>query len=288
MNRVRRTGVAAVAVFVMTGGAACGAGAAWTLEAYHAAVAATGRKMPLTDAQFAAIRARLPEAEQAITAYLADRGRKPDPRILQAFRELPREYFQYHWKQQRSFADTAFELPSVPYPIGFGSALSDFVGQVHMTQVVRPRPGDVALEIGTGSGYQAALLARLVKEMYSIEILETLGAGVGRIFPPLGLTNLHTRVGDGYWGWPEVAGGFDIIILTCAATSVPPPLLDQLKPGGRLLVPIGQPYKRGQMLYLYTKQADGRVKSRAITGCYFIPMKGELMKRAGAASSTAP
>ena len=124
----------------------------------------------------------------------------------------------------------------------------------------------MTLEIGTGSGFQSALLSRIVKRAYSIEIIEPLGKAVGKIFAPLGYDNVHTRVGDGYYGWPEVQGGFDIIIVTCAAQYAPPDLFKQMKPGGRLVIPIGQPFKRGQVLYVYTKDAEGKIHSQARHG----------------------
>jgi protein-L-isoaspartate(D-aspartate) O-methyltransferase len=143
----------------------------------------------------------------------------------------------------------------------------------------------VVLEIGTGSGFQAAWLSRIVAKQYSIEIIEPLGRSVQQIFAPLGLTNVETRVGDGFYGWPEVTGGFDTIIVTCAAQYVPPALIQQLKPGGRLVIPIGQPFRRGQFLYIYTKDEEGRVRSRKDMGVYFIPMTGAMMKTPAPAGS---
>jgi len=136
----------------------------------------------------------------------------------------------------------------------------------------------VVLEIGTGSGFQASLLSRIVKKTYSIEIIEALGNSVAKIFRPLNYTNIETRVGDGYYGWPEVKQGFDIIIVTCSAQYVPPALFKQLKPGGRLVIPIGQPFKKGQILYVYTKDDQGRIHSKKDVGVYFIPMTGAMEK----------
>jgi protein-L-isoaspartate(D-aspartate) O-methyltransferase len=147
-----------------------------------------------------------------------------------------------------------------------------------MTQVCQPKLGDVTLEIGTGSGFQSALLSRIVGRAYSIEIIEPLGRAVGKIFAPLGYDNVATRVGDGYYGWPEVAGGFDIIIVTCAAEYAPPDLFRQLKPKGRMVIPIGQPFKRGQVLYVYTKDEAGKVHSRRDIGVFFIPMTGAIQR----------
>ena len=136
----------------------------------------------------------------------------------------------------------------------------------------------MTLEIGTGSGFQSALLSRIVKQAYSIEIIEPLGKAVSQIFAPLGYGNVHTRVGDGYYGWPEVQGGFDIIIVTCAAQYAPPDLFKQMKPGGRLVIPIGQPFKRGQVLYVYTKDGEGKIHSKRDMGVFFIPMTGAIAK----------
>ena len=157
-----------------------------------------------------------------------------------------------------------------------------------MTQVCKPQPGDVTLEVGTGSGFQSSLLSRIVKKAYSIEIIEPLGSAVGKIFAPLGYDNVETRVGDGYFGWPEVKDGFDMIIVTCAAQYAPPDLFKQLKPGGRMLIPIGQPFKRGQILYVYTKDAEGKVHSRKDVGVFFIPMTGAMMNRPKPGPAAAP
>jgi hypothetical protein len=121
------------------------------------------------------------------------------------------------------FAAVAYEEESRPWRIGLGSALSDYRGQAYMTQICQPKAGERALEIGTGSGFQVSILSRIVERAYSIEIIEPLGKAVAEIFKPLGYGNIETRIGDGYFGWPEVEGGFDIIIVTCVAQHVPPP-----------------------------------------------------------------
>jgi protein-L-isoaspartate(D-aspartate) O-methyltransferase len=214
-----------------------------------------------------------------IETYLAQRFQQADPAVLRAFEALPREYFHWNYEARANQATNAYESDPKPWGLGFGSALSDYLGQAYMTQACQAKPEHVALEIGTGSGFQAALLSRIVAKQYSIEIINPLGTAVQRIFSPLGLSNVETRVGDGFFGWPEVEGGFDIIIVTCAAQYVPPALVQQLKPGGRLVIPIGQPFRRGQFLYIYTKDEDGRVRSRKDVGVYFIPMTGTMMNR---------
>ena len=251
---------------------------AWTRKAYEEAMAKSGRAVSLTDAQFEAIQARKPAAIKRIEQYLKDHLGHADPAVLSAFEAVPREYFHYMYEGHHSTGGDAYEDNPKPWALGYGSALSDYLGQAYMTQVCKPGPNDVTLEIGTGSGFQSSLLSRIVKQAYSIEIIEPLGRAVGKIFAPLGYDNIQSRVGDGYYGWPEVAGGFDIIIVTCAAQYAPPDLFKQLKPGGRMLIPIGQPFKRGQFLYVYTKDAEGKVHSRKDVGVFFIPMTGAMMK----------
>lgn len=255
------------------------AASAWTLQAYEKAMAESGRAVTLSQARFDAIQARKPAAMHRIERYLKERLGHADPAVMAAFEAVPREYFHYMYDSHRATPSEAYESNPKPWAIGFGSALSDYLGQAYMTQVLAPKPTDITLEIGTGSGFQSALLSRIVSQAYSIEIIKPLGEAVSKIFAPLGYDNVHTRVGDGYFGWPEVEGGFDKIIITCAAQYAPPDLFKQLKPGGMALIPIGQPFKRGQFLYVYTKDAEGKIHSRKDVGVYFIPMTGVMMKR---------
>ena len=260
---------------------------AWSRESYIAAMQASGRPHEIAAPAFEAIQKRKVAAIERIDKYLAQRFGKADPAVLKAFAELPREYFHYHYADKRPTAGEAYETEAKPFAIGYGSALSDYLGQAYMTQAALPKANDVVLEIGTGSGFQSSLLSRIVKSVYSIEIIEPLGKAVANIYRPIGIGNVSSRVGDGFFGWPEVDGGFDIIIVTCAAQYVPPALFKQLKPGGRLLIPIGQPFKRGQFLFIYTKDAEGKVTSRKDVGVFFIPMTGTMMKEPQGAASGA-
>ncbi|MDP2848318.1 MAG: protein-L-isoaspartate O-methyltransferase [Humidesulfovibrio sp.] len=254
-------------------------GAAWDFKTFQDAMRQSGRSVELQEKGFAELQSRKATAMATIEKYLKQRFGKADPNVLRAFRELPREYYHYDYQRKRPFASNCYEPAPKPWAIGYGSALSDYLGQAYMTQLAKPRPGDTVLEVGTGSGFQSSLLARIVKDVYSVEIIKPLGADVAKIYKPLGLDNVHTRVGDGYFGWPEVTGGFDIIMVTCAARYVSPELLKQLKPQGRLIVPIGQPFKKGQVLYVFTKDKNGKVHSRKDMGVFFIPMTGKIMEQ---------
>ena len=252
----------------------------WTFDVFREAMTASGRDPTISEAQFAAIQARKPAAMARIKAYLEGKFGSADPAVLAAFESVPRDYFHYAYAAGASTAYQAYEDNPKPWAIGHGSVLSDYLGQAYMSQLAAPKPGDVTLEIGTGSGFQSSLLSRIVRDAYTIEIIQPVGEAVGKIFAPLGYDNVHSRVGDGYFGWPEVEGGFDTIMLTCVAQYAPPELFRQLKPGGKLIIPIGQPFRRGQVLYVYTRDEQGRVNSRRDVGVFFIPMTGAMQNRA--------
>lgn len=200
-----------------------------------------------------------------VTDQLAAPGRGiRDSRVLAVMREVPRHEFVP--EPQRPFAYTDSALP-----IGHGQTISQPFIVAFMTEQLRPRPGDRVLEIGTGSGYQAAVLARLVREVFTIEIVEPLGRRAAADLARLGFTNVQVRLGDGFAGWPEAAP-FDAIMVTCAPENVPAPLVAQLREGGRMIIPVG-PQGGPQHLYLLEKRA-GRLERQAVLPVAFVPMTG--------------
>lgn len=185
-----------------------------------------------------------------------------DPRVLAAMRKVPRHRFVAPAQARNSYEDR-------PLSIGHGQTISQPYIVALMTQLADPQPGDRVLEIGTGSGYQAAVLAELAGEVYSIEIVEPLAAEATQRLRDLGYDNVEVRAGDGYAGWPAHAP-FDIVMLTAAPEQVPQPLLDQLRPGGRLIAPVGSQLP-GQELRLIEKRNDGSLRTRRIAPVRFVP-----------------
>jgi protein-L-isoaspartate(D-aspartate) O-methyltransferase len=250
----------------------------WNYQNYLKTFKLSDRQTILTEEKFKHVDEKRLAALDNVKSYMVNQAGEMNEDVLKAFAEVPRDYFHYNYEKKMAFSASAYDWPAHPWAIGYGSALSDYPGQVYMIQLAQPEPSDTVLEIGTGSGYNIALLSRLVKEAYSIEIIKPLGSKVADIFKPLGYNNIHTKVGDGYYGWESVKGGFDIIIVTCAAQFVPPALLKQLKPHGRMIIPIGQPFRGQQVLYVYTKDSQGKVHCRKDVGVFFIPMKGKMQK----------
>jgi protein-L-isoaspartate(D-aspartate) O-methyltransferase len=187
-------------------------------------------------------------------------------RVMAAMASVPREEFVLPAYRQRAYDNT-------PLPIEAGQTISQPLIVALMTELLDTRPGDVILEVGTGSGYQAAVLAGLVEQVYGIEIVPELAAGAARVLARLGYDNVYVREGDGYAGWPELAP-FDGIIVTAAAPEIPPPLLDQLKPGGRLVIPVGAAHGE-QDLLLVEMGEDGEVRERSVLPVRFVPLTGE-------------
>ncbi len=188
-----------------------------------------------------------------------------DPIVLNVFRQVPRHRFV-------SEALVPYAYEDRPLPIAYGQTISQPYIVAKMTELLQPRKNHRVLEIGTGSGYQAAILSRLVADVYTIEIIEPLGGSAHERLATLGHKNVEVRVGDGYYGWPE-KGPFDCIVVTAAANHVPPPLIEQLKPGGRLVVPIGNPFQT-QRLMLVTKGSKGPrdIRVQDIMPVRFVPL----------------
>ncbi len=186
-----------------------------------------------------------------------------NPRVLEAMLKTPRHEFipKQYW--DRAYFDMAL-------PIGDAQTISSPFIVASMTEAIEPQPTDKVLEIGTGSGYQAAVLSPLVADVYTIEIVEALGKQAEKDLNRLDYKNVHVRVGDGFKGWPEVAP-FDSIIVTCSPESVPQPLIDQLREGGRMIIPVGERYQ--QTLYLMTKE-KGKLVQKALQPTLFVPMTG--------------
>jgi len=206
--------------------------------------------------------------ENLIRNYIEGRGIS-DPLVLKAMREVPRHNFVPRKIVPKAYADTAL-------PIGGGQTISQPYVVALMTASLKLGAHHRVLEIGTGSGYQSAVLAKIVSEVYTIEIKEKLHNKATRLLKTLGFTNVKTRRGDGYFGWPEAAP-FDAIMITAAVNHVPPPLLKQLKDGGLLILPLGNPFSY-QNLTLVTKNGDDYT-TQLITGVLFVPMTGHAMDR---------
>jgi protein-L-isoaspartate(D-aspartate) O-methyltransferase len=223
-----------------------------------AAIATTGcRQQTPAAADFAAQRQRMVEQQ------LKARGIK-DQRVLAAMAKVPREEFVPTDERIDAYEDG-------PLPIDYGQTISQPYIVAFMTEQLRPKPTDRVLEIGSGSGYQAAILAELVTDVYTIEIIEPLAKSAEATMQRLGYKNVHIKVGDGYQGWPEEAP-FDAVIVTCAPENVPQPLIDQLQNGGRMVIPVGERF--AQQLYLLEKK-NGRLKESATLPVRFVPMQRE-------------
>jgi protein-L-isoaspartate(D-aspartate) O-methyltransferase len=184
-------------------------------------------------------------------------------RVIKVMGAVPRHEFMPREQREKAYFDEAL-------PIGEGQTISPPFVVASMTEHLEPKATDKVLEIGTGSGYQAAVLSGLVKDVYTIEIQEPLGIRAEQTLRRLGYKNVHTRIGDGFQGWPEAAP-FDKIIVTCSPEKIPQPLIDQLADGGRMMIPVGERFQ--QVLYLYTKTGD-KLKKEAVEATMFVPMTG--------------
>ena len=186
-----------------------------------------------------------------------------DVAVLDAMRSVKRHLFVPEDLRFRSYGDN-------PLPIGFGQTISQPYIVAYMTETVQAKPGQRILEIGTGSGYQAAVLAEIVEKVYTIEIIDELGRTARTRLEALGYDNIETRIADGYYGWEEAAP-FDAIVVTAAAEYIPPLLIDQLKDGGRMIIPVGSPFMV-QMLLLVEKKGEN-ITTESLMPVRFVPLR---------------
>jgi len=189
-----------------------------------------------------------------------------DPKVLQAMRSVPRHLFV-----PEEYRDLAYR--NSPLLIGYKQTISQPFIVAHMSELLELKPEHRVLEIGTGSGYQAAVLGELCKHVYTIEIVAPLGKKATKLLKELGYDHVQVRIGDGYEGWSEAAP-FDRIIVTCAPEKIPQPLLDQLIPGGRMVIPVGGQYET-QYLVEVTKDKKGRISKKEHYPVRFVPMTGK-------------
>ena len=218
------------------------------------------------------------KSEETIDKYSAARhymveqylrkGNPPilDEKVLESMNTVPREKFVLPQYLREAYANT-------PLPIGYGQTISQPYIVAFMTELLKPEKDDVALEVGTGSGYQAAVLSQIVEKMYTIEIIPPLGNTAKKRLKKIGYDNIEVKVGDGYYGWKEHAP-FDSIIVTAASDHIPPPLIKQLKNGGRMAIPVGLPF-RVQKLMLVEKSEEGEIHVKNILPVVFVPFVRE-------------
>jgi protein-L-isoaspartate(D-aspartate) O-methyltransferase len=233
------------------------------VTARHAAIAAVSIALAVD-----ACSAQTPQRDyaaqrEAMVASEIEAAGVTNPRVLDSMRKTPRHEFMPAGVREYAYVDAAL-------PIGDRQTISPPFIVAYMTQALDPQPTDRVLEIGTGSGYQAAVLSPLVDEVYTIEIVERLGKRAEQALKRLNYENVHVRVGDGFLGWPEHAP-FDKIIVTCSPESIPQPLVDQLKDGGQMIIPVGERYQ--QTLYRVTKRGD-KLEREPLEATLFVPMTG--------------
>lgn len=205
------------------------------------------------------------EAETYISRHYLGKAAL-DPRVMEAMGRVPRHEFVPTSHRGDAYLNQ-------PLPIGEGQTISQPFIVALMTDLLSVGPEARVLELGTGSGYQAAVLAELVADVYTIEIVEPLGLSAAQKLEKLGYDNVHTRIGDGFFGWPEAAP-FDAVIVTAAGVGVPPELVRQLKTGGRLVIPVGEQHAT-QHLMVLTKQEDGTTTSINVLPVRFVPITGD-------------
>jgi len=205
--------------------------------------------------------------EQTIAHPPSWRDPVRDPRVLEAMRQVPRHLFLPAGMARYAYLDR-------PLPIGEDQTISQPYMVAKMTELLRPKANHRVLEIGTGSGYQAAVLSGLVQEVYTIEIVPALAREASERLKQMGYKNVHVREGDGYLGWPEKAP-FDSIIVTAGATHLPQPLLEQLKPGGIMVIPVGEPPRNLVLQVVHRGKTPGDVRIEEVMPVAFVPLTGE-------------
>ena len=208
--------------------------------------------------------ARTIEADVAATSVYLNKE-SLDPRVMQAMKTVPRHALVPKNVKSKAYLNR-------PLPIGYGQTISQPYIVAIMTDLLNPQPEHKILEIGTGSGYQAAILSRLVQQVFTIEIIQELGMRAKKDLAELGYANIQTQISDGYYGWEQHAP-FDGIVVTAAASHVPPPLIKQLKLGGRMIIPVGSSFLTQQLL-LIVKDDEENVTTRQILPVRFVPLTG--------------
>jgi len=221
-----------------------------------------------SDHKHPAFKERIEERKKMVSWQIQARDVK-DPNVLKAMRIVPRHAFVRATEQHYAYIDN-------PLPIGFDQTISQPYIVAFMTEALQLKPNSKVLEIGTGSGYQAAVCAEIAQQVYTIEIVEGLAKRAKKCLKELGYPNVFVRFGDGFFGWPEKAP-FDAIIGTAAAGRIPEPLLEQLKPGGRMILPYGKPWGF-QYLVVITKDKKGKISKKNVMPVRFVPMTGEVQK----------
>jgi len=228
----------------------------------------TGKKVLRPEHTHPAFSQRSKERTGMVARQIRARGIR-DANVLSSLRIVPRHAFVRPGDLRRAYSDQ-------PLAIGLGQTISQPYIVAYMTEALELGAESRVLEIGTGSGYQAAVCAEIAQEVYTIEILEELAESAGERLKELGYRNVFVKAADGYFGWKQ-KGPFDAIIVTCAAGFVPPPLIEQLKPNGRMILPLGSPFGV-QTLVLITKDDKGKVRSRRLLPVRFVPMLGRIEK----------
>jgi len=207
---------------------------------------------------------RQAERDRMVNNQIIGRGVKHEA-TLQAMRKVERHRLVPVAQRQNAYSDS-------PLPIGYGQTISQPYIVAFMTESIVPAKGQKVLEIGTGSGYQAAVLAEIVDEVFTIEIIKELGERAKKDLVEMGYENIHVKIGDGYYGWPEHAP-FDAIVVTAAAEYIPPPLIEQLRDGGRMIIPVGSQFMTQQLVLV--EKTDNKVRSRNLMPVRFVPFTRE-------------